>query len=791
MKIAIDARMLKMSGIGTYIKNLIKNNNYSVALGDIEELKEYKNIEEVIEFKEPIYGIKEQLKFPYKELKKLKPDILHVPHYNIPLFYRGKMVVTIHDLTHLILPQFLPSKLAYFYAKFMIWFAVKRANKVLTDSDNTKKDILEKFNVNPDKIEVIPLAAGEEFVQKPKEEVQYLYEKFNIPKNKKILMYVGNLKPHKNLERLLEAFSKIENRQECCLLLVGKAFEKYDVLKDKEKELGIIDKVIHTGIVTQEELVDLYNLVDLFVFPSLYEGFGIPVLEAMACGTKVISSNTSSIKEVGGEAVTYFNPYNVDEIKCSIEKELTKKDTEEEKKKRKEHVKKFNWINTTQKTKEVYNSVIEEKKSKKIKLENINNILMYMLIFFTIFASALNYTKIPSYFSYIKDVIIFYFMFLLIKNRKIEKPKKIGIEFYILFVVIALVSWFGILNANNITMNKITLTIEVARRVFRYMEFFLLFFIFTNIEKICTIEYKKLIKLYVTLSVILLFVHLFGYFVPNGILSIKIDEKIGNGFYKNRITVGQPAIAVYPMIISFFYVLIYEKVNRKTIISLLLLLIGIVISVSTTGILSLGLVLLIIMIPIIKMNKDNLKKILYLASIFILILLIGITLVKLIPSLNKIYEEQTKLISVKVRALFSDDVRDFSMEARDNKYKSVENKLDTVIKRIFGLGMIGYDDGNPKIGNLENTYRIMYIQYGLLGISLFIIMLLRGILNEIRIKNLDNIFLLALFIILAMHSYTLDIFYLPTISYSLSLFYCYFQQKKSIKEEIIDANITN
>ena len=126
MKVAVDARMLKMSGIGTYIKNLMKNDCYQIALGNKEDIKELNKIDEnnIIEFDSKIYGIKEQLKFPYKELKKMKPDILHVPHYNVPIFYRGKMVVTIHDLTHLKLKQFLPNKFAYLYAKFMMWVAI-------------------------------------------------------------------------------------------------------------------------------------------------------------------------------------------------------------------------------------------------------------------------------------------------------------------------------------------------------------------------------------------------------------------------------------------------------------------------------------------------------------------------------------------------------------------------------------------------------------------------------------------------------------------------------------------
>lgn len=340
MKIAVDARMINMSGIGTYIQNLMKNDCYNIALGNEQDIKSVNNKVDVINFDSPIYGIKEQLKFPYRKLRKLKPDVLHVPHYNIPIFYRGKMVVTIHDTTHLVLPEFLPNKFAKYYAKFMMWLAIKKSSKILTVSENTKKDLIRFFKVKPEKIEVILNGVGEEFVKKDKEKLKYLYDKFGIPKDKKILMYVGNLKPHKNLERLLEAYSKTDNMNETCLLLVGKAFEKYNVLEDKEKQLKIEKNVIHTGIVLNEELVDLYNLADLFIFPSLYEGFGLPILEALSCGTPVICSNTSSMPEVGGNFVDYFNPYSIDEITKKIEDNLGKKLNYEEVKK---YTQQFNW----------------------------------------------------------------------------------------------------------------------------------------------------------------------------------------------------------------------------------------------------------------------------------------------------------------------------------------------------------------------------------------------------------------------------------------------------------------
>jgi glycosyltransferase involved in cell wall biosynthesis len=345
LKVAVDARMLPKSGIGMCIHHFLLNNCYDIALGKPSELESYsKHISEIIPFDCSIYGYKEQIHFPYSKLKRAKPDVLHIPHCNIPLFYRGKMIVTIHDLTHLIYPEFLPFKLVHWYFKFIFWFVCKRADHIMTDSENTRKDLIRFCNANPDKISVVPLGVSREFVIKKKESIQYLYSRYSIPRDKKLILYVGNLLPHKNLETLMEAFAKMRNKQNCRLILVGKAFENYKGM-DQEKKLGIEHYTIHTGMVSQDVLVDLYNLADLFVLPSLYEGFGLPILEALACGTPVACSNTSSLPEVGGSIVTYFDPMNRDDITKVLELGLTKKGTQN--RETQEWVSRFSWERTS------------------------------------------------------------------------------------------------------------------------------------------------------------------------------------------------------------------------------------------------------------------------------------------------------------------------------------------------------------------------------------------------------------------------------------------------------------
>lgn len=316
-KIAIDARMIEMSGIGTYIQHLMGQGIYDYAFGNEEEIRKYDKNVKIIPFKASIYGFREQMCFPKRIMRRAGIELVHFPHYNVPLSYKGRFVVTVHDLTHVILPDFLGSKIKYHYAKFLLNHALKNAEHIFTVSENSKKDICEIFGIDSTNITVTYNAVGSEFREKPREEIVYLYDKYGIPRDRKVLLYVGNLKPHKNLGRLLEAFSMLDDKEEYCLVLVGKEFACIK-LQEQERLLKIEGQVVHTGLVNKEDLIDLYNLADLFAFPSLYEGFGIPPLEAMACGTPVIAADNSSIPEVVGDAAVMFDAMDANDIKRAI-----------------------------------------------------------------------------------------------------------------------------------------------------------------------------------------------------------------------------------------------------------------------------------------------------------------------------------------------------------------------------------------------------------------------------------------------------------------------------------------
>lgn len=354
MSIAIDARMIEMSGIGTYIQNLIISDIYDVAIGDEKLIHKYNPRIKVISFDAKIYSLKEQLFFPFKKLKKYNVSLIHFPHYNAPIFCKIPFVSTIHDLTHLIFPNFMKNKLARIYSKILIKHSVKKSRHIITVSENSKKDIIDFFKVDKDKITVTYNAIDSDF-HYSNSDLSYLFEKYKIDSQKFIYLYVGNLKEHKNLSRLLKAYSQTKYLDKTVLILAGKAFESLD-LKSYESKLNISSNVTHTGLISKGELVDLYNLANVFVFPSLYEGFGIPPIEAMACNTPVISSNTSSLPEILGDAALYFDPYSIEQITNALnniyENEKLRLDLVQ---KGRNQIKRYDWRKTVEQTRKILN----------------------------------------------------------------------------------------------------------------------------------------------------------------------------------------------------------------------------------------------------------------------------------------------------------------------------------------------------------------------------------------------------------------------------------------------------
>ena len=328
LKIGIDARFFgpKDKGFGRYTENLVRNlekidppageNQYFIFLRK-DSWDEYKpknpNFKKVLaDYK--WYGWKEQIFLPLK-LKKYKLDLVHFTHFNVPIFYRGKFIVTIHDLTLRHFPTFKKNLRNFlFYPlkrlmyKLVFSCAVKRAEKIIAISNYTKQDTLKYCKISPEKIEVI--YEGTPVLKTPNFESRTL--------NRKYLLYVGNAYPHKNLERLIGAFKKL-NQKDLQLVLVGGEDYFYKRLKKKYHD----NDIVFPGFVKEEDLDILYQNAGLYVFPSLSEGFGLPSLEAMARGLPIVSSNATCLPEILGDAAIYFNPLDIDDIVGVIKETLS------------------------------------------------------------------------------------------------------------------------------------------------------------------------------------------------------------------------------------------------------------------------------------------------------------------------------------------------------------------------------------------------------------------------------------------------------------------------------------
>jgi len=352
-KIGIDIRKLRDYGIGTYIENLISQfsrldskNKYILFCRpqDREALPPLgDNFSSVVDGS-PNYSLREHLSLPWRA-KRLNLDLYFSPHYVLPLLTPCRAIVTIHDVIHLLFPENLPHKGAYYYAKFMIGRALAKAEKVVAVSHHSRADIQRLFPGHATRIEVIHNSIDPHFFHQPSEdELLRVKRRFQI--DYPFILFVGNVKPHKNLTNMLKAFSLIRGRQERRLKLVIAGAER-----DKSPEtikiidsLDLYQEVRFLGYVNKEELCCLYHLAELFAFPSFYEGFGLPPLEAMACGTPVLASNLSSLPEVLGDAALMVNPYQVEEIAEGMQRLIEDTALREELIKRgAQQVKRYSW----------------------------------------------------------------------------------------------------------------------------------------------------------------------------------------------------------------------------------------------------------------------------------------------------------------------------------------------------------------------------------------------------------------------------------------------------------------
>ena len=371
MRIAIDSRGATLyhgTGIGTYTNNLISemisiNNKDKFTLfctGKFNNSFEKNNTD--IVYSSGRHGSFYEKFYIPEYLKENNIDLYHIPQNGIGFNFDSSIstIVTIHDLIPYIMPETVGKGYLERFLRDMPNI-IYNSKGILTVSEYSKKDILKYFSYYPeDKIFVTPLAANDNF--KPIEESickDYLKNKFNI--TDPYILYIGGFSSRKNAFGLIKAFNNIykDLNVKHKLVLTGSLKDEGNKLKSFIDENNLNDKIMFTGYVPDSELPLLYSSCNAFVYPSFYEGFGLPPLEAMSCKAAVITSNISSIPEVTGDSAVLINPYNQKELESAIIRVLNNdKFRNDLKEKGYIQSQKFSWRNTAQKTLEAYETLL-------------------------------------------------------------------------------------------------------------------------------------------------------------------------------------------------------------------------------------------------------------------------------------------------------------------------------------------------------------------------------------------------------------------------------------------------
>jgi glycosyltransferase involved in cell wall biosynthesis len=349
MKIAIDMSLAQgaPAGIGRYSASLTQ------ALKVIDPNDKYVLYQKPLIFQRALWL---QTWVPIKLLAD-KADLFHATNLIAPLFATCPVVVTIHDLSSLLYPE--THSLAHRIHMSLIPASAKKARKIIVPSLAVKKELEEHLVLQQDKIAVIHEGVGDEFrIISDRAKLSYVRHKYGLPD--KYILYVGTLEPRKNLEKLVEGFNLAKERMDGHkMIIAGKKGWNYRAIFNKVAALKLEKEVLFLGYVPDEDLPAIYNLARVFVYPSLYEGFGLPILEAMACGTPVITSKASSLPEVAGDSAILIDPNDCKALAAAMEEIVSRPKLHNDLRvKGLDRSKKFTWSQCAKDTLEVYNDII-------------------------------------------------------------------------------------------------------------------------------------------------------------------------------------------------------------------------------------------------------------------------------------------------------------------------------------------------------------------------------------------------------------------------------------------------
>ena len=339
--IAFDARYVndRYHGIGRHAYNLLDaltrldqdrrylayyDPGYKNTRFDLETLGERPNVE-LRPLRLPLYSPTEQMVWPLV-LAQARVDLFHSPYVLLPLLTHIKSVMTIHDLIFELYPQYRTSSFLQKFYRPMTQLGVRQANLVLTVSEAASRDIQQFYRVDPTNIRVIGNAVDATF-QAPDASVSVAKQaevraRYNLPE--RFIFSLGVGRPHKNVGTLIDAFARLDPAFTPLLVIGGEPDSRFpDDVGTRIQAHNLTDRVVRTGMIREADLPIIYSLADLFVFPSLVEGFGLPPLEAMACGTPVLASTTPAVAEAVGNAALSFDPRNSAQLAAVLHKALT------------------------------------------------------------------------------------------------------------------------------------------------------------------------------------------------------------------------------------------------------------------------------------------------------------------------------------------------------------------------------------------------------------------------------------------------------------------------------------
>ncbi|MFN2497963.1 MAG: glycosyltransferase family 4 protein [Pyrinomonadaceae bacterium] len=367
MRIAIDAHSVgnKLGGNESYAKNLIE------ALAEIDGVNQYtifvtrREARERFSNRWPNFQVRTTpphtplVRIPLTlsaELRRNRVDVLHV-QFTAPPFSPCPVVVSIHDLSFEHLPQTFKRR-SRMQLRLTVRRSARNAAQVITLSEHTRADLIDTYNLRPEKVNVVPLAAPDAFAPvRDDNELQRVRQIYGIDRN--YILSVGSIQPRKNLRRLIEAYSLLQQQQPECklpqLVLVGKNAWLYDETLQLLKDRDVGASIVLPGYVPESDLPALYSGALCFIYPSYFEGFGLPPLEAMKCGAPVIVGNKTSLPEVVGDAALMIDPFDVNAIAAAIQKVISDSDFRSDLRvKGMQRAKQFDWKETARQTLAVY-----------------------------------------------------------------------------------------------------------------------------------------------------------------------------------------------------------------------------------------------------------------------------------------------------------------------------------------------------------------------------------------------------------------------------------------------------